>query len=319
MDNTEQNLIAFGPVPSRRLGQSLGINNIPPKICTYCCVYCQLGRTIKVRFKRDGFYHPENLITRVKKKIHQSRQQNAPIDYLTFVPDGEPTLDINLGKEIKSLKSTGIKVAMITNASLLWKEDVRADLLNADWVSLKIDSTMNETWRKIDRAHRRLKLDNILAGITSFSSSFTGLLTTETMMIQGLNDTAGEINGIAGLISRIKPHKSYLAVPTRPPAEKWVHPASENTLHLAYQSFTKKGIKTEYLLGYEGNAFANTGNLEQDLLSITSVHPMREDAVEEYLARAKENWSFVKRLIQQKKLVEVFYGGKKFFLRKLSS
>jgi wyosine [tRNA(Phe)-imidazoG37] synthetase (radical SAM superfamily) len=133
-------MIAFGPVPSRRLGRSLGINNIPPKFCTYFCVYCQIGRTDSRQVERHPFYEPQDIVKSVRKQVEKATKKGEPIDYLTFVPDGEPTLDSNLGYEIDLLKSLGIKIGIITNAPLAFREDVRADLMKADWVSLKIDS-----------------------------------------------------------------------------------------------------------------------------------------------------------------------------------
>jgi len=112
-------MIAFGPVPSRRLGRSLGINNIPPKICTYSCIYCQLGRTIKMQVEREGFYEPEQILDSVRDKVERARESEESIDYLTFVPDGEPTLDVNLGCEIELLEPLGLKTAVITNGSLI--------------------------------------------------------------------------------------------------------------------------------------------------------------------------------------------------------
>ncbi|MGD9237213.1 MAG: radical SAM protein, partial [Desulfobacterales bacterium] len=133
-------MIAFGPVPSRRLGRSLGINNIPAKICTYSCVYCQVGKTTRMQIERAPFYRPEEIFRDVENKIEQAQRKGESIDYLTFVPDGEPTLDANLGQEIELLKSLGPKVAVITNGSLIWRKDVRSALAKADWVSFKIDS-----------------------------------------------------------------------------------------------------------------------------------------------------------------------------------
>jgi wyosine [tRNA(Phe)-imidazoG37] synthetase (radical SAM superfamily) len=140
-------MIAFGPVPSRRLGRSLGINNIPAKICTFACVYCQLGNTIKMQVKQDSFYPPEEILEDVEEKVAEARARGEKIDYLAFVPDGEPTLDLNLGKEIELLKSVGIPIAVITNSSLIFKENVREALLLADWVSLKVDAVTEEIWR----------------------------------------------------------------------------------------------------------------------------------------------------------------------------
>ena len=128
----ESTMIAYGPVPSRRLGQSIGINNIPPKICTYSCIYCQLGKTKNMQIKRRTFYAPEKVVEAVRRKIDGAKLNNEPIDYLTFVPDGEPTLDENLGKELELLGEIGMKTAVISNATLIWMADVRADLAEAD-------------------------------------------------------------------------------------------------------------------------------------------------------------------------------------------
>ena len=109
-------MIAFGPVPSRRLGRSLGINNIPPKVCTYSCVYCQLGRTMKMQVDRRAFYQPEEILRNVKEKVERAGEVGESIDYLTFVPDGEPTLDAHLGREIELLKTGGIALGVVAGA-----------------------------------------------------------------------------------------------------------------------------------------------------------------------------------------------------------
>jgi wyosine [tRNA(Phe)-imidazoG37] synthetase (radical SAM superfamily) len=192
--------IVFGPVPSRRLGRSLGINNIPPKKCSYSCVYCQLGRTIGAQAKREAFYEPLELARCVREKVRQVREKGESIDYLAFVPDGEPTLDINLGKEIELLRALGIKIAVITNASLLWREDVRQDLQKAHWVCLKVDVATSDTWHGINRPHKHLNLDAILDGILRFARSFQGELTTETMLIRGVNDASREVSKIADFL-----------------------------------------------------------------------------------------------------------------------
>jgi len=310
-------MIAFGPVPSRRLGRSLGINNIPPKICTYSCIYCQLGRTIKMQVKRGVFYEPEEVLRDVQDKVERAKEVGESIDYLTFVPDGEPTLDVNLGREIELLRPLGIKIAVISNGSLIGREDVREDLLGADWVSLKMDSTRREIWRKIDRPHGSLQLTSILDGALEFAQAFKGELATETMLVEGVNGGDDHIREVAGFLARLRPAIAYLAIPTRPPAEEWVHSPGEEVINRAYQIFSEKVGCVEYLIGYEGNDFAFTGNVEEDMLSITSVHPMREDAVSEFLARAGADWPAVHRLIAQGQLIEMAYEGRKFYMRKL--
>ena len=311
------NSIIYGPVPSRRLGRSLGINNIPPKTCSYSCVYCQLGSTINMRIDRKTFYESEKIAQSVKEKVKQVREKGEPIDYLTFVPDGEPTLDASLGKEIELLKYLDMKIAVITNASLIWLEDVRHDLQKADWVSLKVDAVNEEIWRRINKPQKSLKLERILDGMVEFANVFKGELTTESMLIQGINDDSGEIERIADFLVELKPSKAYLAIPTRPPAVKTVTAASEQVINMAYQIFGKRLSNVEYLIGYEGNAFAFSGNAEQDLLSITSVHPMREEAVIELLRKADAGWGVVEKLIEDGSLMEVEYQGKRFYMRRL--
>ena len=175
------------------------------------------------------------------------------IDYLTFVPDGEPTLDLNLGVEMELLKGMGIPIAVLTNSSLLWRVDVREDLLKADLVSVKVDAVERDLWRKINRPHRSLKIDEISEGIIEFSKEFKGELITETMLIDGF-DYADELKKMAEFLSKLRPRKAYIAVPTRPPAERWVKPADERVVNRAFQVFSKKlgDGAVEYLIGYEG-------------------------------------------------------------------
>ncbi len=306
----------FGPVPSRRLGQSLGINNIPYKICTYSCVYCQVGKAIKMQVKRQEFYDPRELINEVGELLHAIRKnQNAP-DYITIVPDGEPTLDVHLGKLIDGLKPFNIPVAVITNASLMPWPDVQEDLLKADFVSVKADTFYPETWKKINKPHKHLLLGDILTGIQKFAEVFTGKLVTETMLIKGINDSAKEMTYIAAVLETFNPHTAYLSIPTRPPASKEVRPASEKAVTEAYHIFRKHVPRVELLTGYEGNAFSSTGNFRDDILSITAVHPMREDAVMELLHKTGDDASLLNALLDEKILEKLHYSGHFYYLRK---
>jgi wyosine [tRNA(Phe)-imidazoG37] synthetase (radical SAM superfamily) len=313
--------VAFGPVPSRRLGRSLGINNIPPKNCSYACVYCQVGKTRNMTASRKTFYKPEDIFEQVKNKVNEATKRNEPIDYLTFVADGEPTLDANLGKEISLLKQIGIPIAVITNSSLIWQNDTKEDLLEADFVSLKVDSVNEKLWRRINRPHKDLKLNTILEGVSDFANEFNGTIVSETMLIDGI-DYGDEFEKIAGFLKQLKRLDSvYLAIPTRPPTERWVTATKEETVNEAFQVFAEKlGVnKLEYLIGYEGNAFSFTGRVEEDLLSITSVHPMREEAVREFLKKTDASWLIIEKLLLEDKLVELEYDGKVYYMRKLPS
>jgi wyosine [tRNA(Phe)-imidazoG37] synthetase (radical SAM superfamily) len=307
----------FGPVPSRRLGQSVGINNIPPKICSYACSYCQVGKSLLMTVERSYFYTPLEIAVEVAEKVYKAREFNEPIDYLTFVPDGEPTLDINLGKIIELLRPLDIKIAVITNGSLLWREDVRNDLEKADLVSVKVDAVDMGIWREINHAHKKLDFSTVLDGVVSFAESFPGKLITETMLIKGVNDNINHIKDLAEFVSLINPHMAYLAIPIRPPAFSMVEPANEAAINRSFQIFNKALPNVEYLIGYEGNAFAFTGNVKEDILSITAVHPMRDDAMGSYLLKAHSDNRPLEELIASGKLKETRYENHTFYVRKL--
>lgn len=312
-------MIAFGPIPSRRLGRSLGVNNIPPKICSYSCVYCQIGETRDLRRERYSFYEPEVVSSAVSKKVAECRASGEHIDYLSFVPDGEPTLDENLGREIELLKPLGIPVAVITNGSLIDRKDVRDDLRHADWVCLKIDAVSEAIWRKVNRPHDSLTLRAALRGMKKFTDEFSGVLTTQTMFIKGCNDTPEEIASLAEFTESLKPAITYLSVPTRPPALATVEPADGETLNRAYQTFAARGITVELITGYERGPFATSGQIEQDILGITSVHPMREDSLRDMLDKAGKDWSVIQDMLHRGLLIEVGYMGGRFYLRNLSN
>jgi len=311
-------MLAFGPVPSRRLGRSMGINNIPPKVCTYSCIYCQLGRTLRREIQRRAFFSPDRITREVTEKVQAAQAAGLAIDYLTFVPDGEPTLDRNLGAEIDSLRSLGYRIAVISNASLIWDEGVKEDLEKADYVSLKVDSAKESAWRKINRPAAGLDLPCILEGIVEFSHRFRGYLATETMLIRGVNDDELSLRETAELLSRACPDKAYISVPIRPPAENWAVAPDEEDLNAAYQIFNERLAEVELLVGQEGDQFASTDDVQKDLLAITAVHPMREEAVMRLLSSGGADWEVVRKLLSTGELRETLYGGKKFYVRRLS-
>lgn len=308
-------MISFGPVPSRRLGKSLGINNIiSPKTCSYGCVYCQVGKTMKKSIKREAFFKPEIIFEKVRQHLCQLSKENQP-DYLTFVSNGEPILDLNLGKSISLLKKLGVPVAVITNASLLFDESVREDLFKADWISLKMDAADKDTWQKVNRPDPELDFKKHLDNVSLFSSLYKGMLCTETMIIKGLNDSVEIFSKLAELIKTVNPYRAYLAIPIRPPSVKTAIPPETEIMNLARQIFNKSGIKTEFLTGFEGNETGFTGNIYEDILNITAVHPLREDSLTNLLKHDDADYEVVKSLIKQRLIQVTVYNGKKFYLR----
>ena len=308
-------MVVFGPVPSRRLGRSLGINNIPPKHCSYSCLYCQVGPTGATEYRPRAFYRPERIFHEVKERVAKLTQQGEPIDYLTFVPDGEPTLDAGLGATIELLRGLNINIAVISNGSLVWQKDVREQLKMADWVSLKVDSVDQSVWRTINRPHESLELDRILSGMLAFAKQFDGVLATETMLVEGVNTTDESAVRLTDFLTELAPDKAYLSIPIRPTADKPVQAPGEEVLNRVYQIISSRIPGVELLTGYEGNAFGSSGDFVEDLLAITSVHPMRREAVQALLEKTNTEWSVVQGLMDEGKLREIDYDGKRFYLR----
>ena len=308
-------MISFGPVPSRRLGRSLGINNIvTPKICSYNCVYCQVGKTTKKSAERQVFFRPEVIFRNVEKHLKKLKPENHP-DFLTFVSNGEPTLDINLSTSIELLKKLNIPIAIITNASMIFHKSVRDDLQLVDWVSLKMDAGDNDTWQRINRPFPGLEFKEIIENIQIFASEYKGTLCTETMLVDGLNDKLKNLTTLSEMIKQINPWKAYIAIPTRPPAEKSVNPPDVKILNHAWQIFNNLGINTELLTGFEGIVTDLTGNIYEDILNITAVHPLREDSMLNLLHNNNADLQIINSLIRQRLIRSVKYLGHTYYLR----
>jgi wyosine [tRNA(Phe)-imidazoG37] synthetase (radical SAM superfamily) len=307
---------AFGPIPSRRLGRSLGINNIPPKICSYDCVYCQVGETPSPQLEPRRIYAPQELARAVTRQVERVRALGGQIDYLAFVPDGEPTLDVNLGRAIGLLRPLEIPIAVVTNGSLAWRREVREALRAADWVSVKVDAVDETVWRRLNRPPDALAVDTVLDGIRALADGFPGRLVAETMLVEGVNDDGGSVGAVADFLHDAGIRSSYISIPTRPPADPRVHGPDEAAVVRAHGILSERLEHVECLIGYEGEAFAASGDPGADLLSITAVHPMRESAVRDLLGRSGGEWEVVRRLVDQGLLRSVDYEGTRFFVRR---
>lgn len=314
MDDDASPARVFGPIPSRRLGRSVGINHIPPKTCTYSCVYCQVGRTSELSLERRTFYGTDPIVGEVEALLERARRAGERVDHLTFVPDGEPTLDADLGATIERLAATGVPVAVITNGSLLWRPDVRADLAGAAWVSVKVDAVEPEVWRRTNRPARALSLDRVLDGIQVFARSFTGVLATETLLVRGLSDTPEHLRALAGFLGLLQPAVAYVSTPTRPPAEPWVEPPTADALTLAHQLLAERVGRVELLVEHGGGAFASLGDAARDLVATAAVHPMEREAVLALLASRGLSVDVLEDLLSRGALVEARHAGRLFYV-----
>jgi wyosine [tRNA(Phe)-imidazoG37] synthetase (radical SAM superfamily) len=303
----------FGPVRSRRLGYSLGINTMKCKMCTYDCVYCQIGQTPCRSTCRESCISAYELYCVVRKKLDLLSEQKVPIDYITFVTIGEPTLDDNLAQKIKLLREFGYKIAVITNASLLWNDKVQEDLLFADYVSIKIDTVNENTWQTLNRPHTRLRLQSILDGIERFSKRYQGVLTTETMIVKGMNDTIPDIEAIGVFLNRLTRTKSYFTIPTRPPSESFVVPPDQQVLSQISDFITHNLSTVEMLFTSDMDDFYGAGELENELLATLSAQPMKEEAVVKFIAGKGGTIDTLQHLVESKRILEMMFEGNKFY------
>jgi len=268
---------------------------------------------------RNEYYRPEDIFGDVQELVTRVKKKGEKIDYFTFVADGEPTLDINLGNEIDLLRLLDHRIAILTNGSLITKPIVHNELMKADYVSIKIDTTEKSVWRKINRPSRHLNLETILDSILRFSDNFKGKLTTETMLIDSVNTNPSHLQNLASFISELRPNKSYVAIPIRPTAENCVRVPTEATINLAYQIFSNHINTVENLIDQEGDDFGFSGDIENDLLNIASVHPLQLQSVKRLLKKANANWQLIERLISEDRLKEVEYAGNKFYIRSVDN
>ncbi len=293
----------------------MGVNNVPPKTCSYSCAYCQLGRTTRMTVERAEFRPPREVLRIVRERVKAAKRAGESIDYLTFVADGEPTLDARLGESIELLGSLGERIAVISNASLLWRADVRDDLAGADWVSVKVDAADATIWRTLNRPHRDLRFGRIRDGLLEFADGFRGRLVSETMLVGDVNDEPQHVERIAAFLGRLRPTVAYVAVPIRPPAEAWAARPRMDAVVRAHESLGERVDDVELLIGYEGDDFASSAGAEETLLGTTAVHPMREEAVDELLARTGTDRDLVRRLVDEGRLVRLDHGGHTFYVR----
>ena len=308
-------MIAFGPIPSRRLGKSLGINNISgKKVCSYSCIYCQVGKTTNYKSDPESFYDSNVIFNEVRKHLDKINKNDWP-DYLTFVSNGEPTLDINLDKTIELLKTLKIPVAVITNASLLHNKEVRNRLISADWVSVKIDTDEEDIWNNINRPYSGSDFAKHIEGLITFTNEYKGILCSETMLVKEINDNKNTLQKTAELVAKINPDTAYISIPTRPPAYSSVKAPYEEKINEAFQIFSENDIKTELLLGFEGTNTGFTGNAFEDIVNICTVHPIREDTMKEILKKDNADYDVVDSLIYDRTIKKISYNSKTFYIR----
>jgi wyosine [tRNA(Phe)-imidazoG37] synthetase (radical SAM superfamily) len=313
-DSLSREKIVYGPINSRRFGNVIGINNVLCKTCTYNCIYCQCGIMNRCSTNRDMCQSPYELYFFVKKKLSEIKAKEYKINYLHFLANGEPTLDINLWKEISLLREFGYKIAVTTNSSLIWNDDVKENLNYADHVSVKIDTVNESSWRKINRPHLRLNLDVILREITEFAKSYRGVLTTDTMLIRDYNDNEEEITAIGNFLNSIKREKSYFTIPVRPVSGNRSLIPQKETLEKLRVVIKDKVANYELLCCPDNDFVIPAGNPEEELLGILTIRPVEERTVDNFLELNGGDKKVFEELITKGLIQKVIYEGKYFYV-----
>jgi wyosine [tRNA(Phe)-imidazoG37] synthetase (radical SAM superfamily) len=223
----------YGPVPSRRLGLSLGINIIPFKTCTIDCIYCQCGKTTEKTLERRSFFPINDILAAVRSVVSAPTPGPRPPtpDFLTFSGEGEPTLNKDIGRIIRRLKREfSIPVAVITNSTLLTDPQVRRDLYAADLVVPSLDAADQRNFARVDRNHRDLRVEDIIEGLKLFRRGYRGKIWLEIMLVKGVNDSVEHVVALRKAAWQIRPDRVQLNTVVRPPAEKFAKPMSLDDL-----------------------------------------------------------------------------------------
>ncbi len=228
----------YGPVPSRRLGRSLGIDLVPHKICTYDCIYCQIGKTTQKTLDRREYVPVKKILEEVERFL---KEENSSIDYLSLSGSGEPTLHSKIRLAIEGLKRiTSIPVAVITNGSLLYLKEVQKDLLDADVLLPSLDAVSSEVFARINRPDEGFSVEKMIEGLIQFRKIYKGQIWLEILFCRGVNDSQSELTLMKETINRIQPDKIHLNTVVRPPSEKWVLPLDEIEMERIRDVFGEK-------------------------------------------------------------------------------
>lgn len=294
----------FGPVPSRRLGRSLGVSPIDKKRCNYSCIYCQLGRTDKMTNTRREYFPLEDILA----EFDQCCEELAHCDVVSIVGEGEPTLYSRLGELIQGIhQRTEKPVAVITNAALMGDAEVREELMEADIVLPSLDSCDEEGWRRIDRPHGHLRYEESFQGLVDFTHAFSGQIYLEIMLMKGINDSPAQLEQFREKLALLRYDRLYLNTPVRPPAEAEAQVCDGETLARAAELLG--GVSIESLA--EGGFFSEISDDYEAIFSIIARHPMNQHEIRSFLEGRKnpDPEALLTRLGQDTKVEPVEYKG----------
>jgi wyosine [tRNA(Phe)-imidazoG37] synthetase (radical SAM superfamily) len=301
----------YGPVPSRRLGRSLGIDLMPFKTCTFDCVYCQLGRTTNKTVERREYAASEDILAEVKEKL----SAGASPDYITIAGSGEPALNSAIGGIIKGIKRlTYVPVVVLTNGSLLWKQEVQDDLMMSDIVIPSLDAGDEDMFFYINRPHPDIFFEHLVDGIASFAERFRGEVWLEVMLLSGITGLPNEAKKIAALAKHIAPSRIQLNTVSRPPAEDYAFPLSDSQMSVIREMFPENA---EIICNknQDGHDYPDVSKAEdRDILLMISRRPCTaRDIAEGLRVNIIELYKRLDELTAAGKAKRIPAGGQTFF------
>lgn len=302
----------FGPVPSRRLGISLGVDIIPYKTCSLDCLYCECGKTSELTLERKRFVDPGTVLEQIKETIAGEKF----IDYITFSGAGEPTLSIDIGEIIKKIKNmTDIPVAVLTNGTLLYLEEVRRDLAQADLVLPSLDAVTPAVFNKICRPHLELDINRIIQGLIDFRKEYQGKIWLEIFIAKGINDTPEELNKIYEAAKKINPDKIQLNSLDRPPAYDGVEAVDFETLEHLVKEWKDLPVEITTRTKRREEIVSFSKNLENNILNTIKRRPLTVEDLETLTGKNRtEVFQYIDILEKEKKIKAQVIGDKIFYI-----
>jgi wyosine [tRNA(Phe)-imidazoG37] synthetase (radical SAM superfamily) len=300
----------YGPVPSRRLGRSLGIDLVPHKICTYDCIYCQIGDTTEKTLARKEYVPVREIIEEVERFL----KEGAPsVDHLSLSGSGEPTLHSQIRSVIEGIKAiTSIPVAVITNGSLLYEEEVRQDLLRADIVLPSLDAVSSEVFMRINRPRPGFSVEKVIEGLVEFRKVYKGQIWLEILFCKGINDGKEELSRMKKVVDRIQPDLIHLNTVVRPPSEKWAVPLGQKEMEEIRAFFGKSAsIISEF---DRHPPMVSEMNIKEEILKILKRRPLSLSDLSKGMGISKNDLDrFIKPLMKEGKVQSRLFGDSVYY------
>ena len=297
----------FGPVPSRRLGLSLGVDLVRPKTCSFDCIYCQLGPTTCKRVKRGTFVPEESVL----EELADFLSKGGEADYITLSGSGEPTLSTSTGRILAELKRmTEIPTAVLTNSSLFSLKSVRREVAQADLVVPSLDAATENAFRAVNRPHPSVVLGSVIEGLEEFSRAFEGENWLEVMLVRGFNDGEDEIRALADAISPIDPDRIQLNTVVRPPAESYAKPISESRMREI-----SRALSAEVVSEFRGRQPEKGGEVEERVAAMVSRRPCTlQDICSSTGLHANEVLKYLRHLLEAGRITQTESDGERYYV-----